>query len=101
MKPAAQRIGNRLSLEMIIKSGKVARKDVAAKVEERRAEQDAEDRPPEQPEHDARWLAFWKGTPIEERAKENRQEACFEQLNLPAVAVPLLADMDERHIERP
>ena len=36
-----------------------------------------------------------------ERAEEDRQEAGLEQLDLPAEAVPVLSDVDERHVQRP
>ena len=36
-----------------------------------------------------------------ERAQEDREEAGLDQLDLPAVAVPELADLDDRELERP
>src|SRR5205814_5320878 len=38
---------------------------------------------------------------IEQRTKKDREESSFEQLNLPTVAVPNLADVNDRHIHPP
>src|SRR5207249_708447 len=101
VKPAAQGIWDRLSLEVIAECGEIAPAIVAAKFDERRANHDAKDEPAKEPNDDDGRFAFRKRTTIEQRAKEDREEAGFEQLNFPPVTVPILSDMDDRHVERP
>ena len=42
-----------------------------------------------------------EGPAIEERAEKDGEKARFEQLRFPAVAIPILPDVDERHVENP
>ena len=42
-----------------------------------------------------------EGPAIEERAEKDGEKAGFEQLRFPAVAIPILPEVDERHVERP
>jgi hypothetical protein len=43
----------------------------------------------------------WERPRVEERAEEHGQESRLEELDLPAVAVPVLADVDVGDVERP
>ena len=38
---------------------------------------------------------------VEERTQKNGEETGFEELHFPAVAVPVLANVDERHVKNP
>src|SRR4029453_11329839 len=53
------------------------------------------------PDDDERRRATRERPAIEERTKKNGEEASFEELHFPAVAVPILADVDERHVKNP
>ncbi len=98
----AQRVRDRLGLVEEVETREIAPARVAADLDQSRAEHDPERQPAEEPEHERR------GRPPRERARpsrsgtqEDRQEARLEQLDLPAVAVPVLADVDEGHVDDP
>lgn len=97
----AQRIGDRLGLEVEVEAGEVAPAGIPAQLDQPRAEVDAEREPAQEPEHENRWRSRRERPRIEERNEEDREEAGFAELDLPAVAVPQLPDMDEREIECP
>ncbi len=42
-----------------------------------------------------------EGPTVEKRTEKDGKEAGLEQLHLPAVAVPVLSDVHERHVENP
>src|SRR5262249_17794095 len=92
IEPPAQRVGNRLSLVMIVKASKVAPASVASKFDEPGADHDAKNEPAKEPDHKARWRAFGEGPSIEQWAEEDGQEPGLQKLNLPSVAIPVLAD---------
>src|SRR6266404_6484687 len=101
MQVAADRIRDRLRFVMIIEAGEIAPAWVAAHFDEAGAEHYAKTEPAKKPDNEQRWPAFWERPPIEQRAEEDRQEAGFKKLNFPTVAVPDLADVDNRHVHRP
>src|SRR5207249_8146597 len=74
---------------------------VAAQLDQRRAQHDAKDEPAVEPEDRRRRRAARERARIEERAEEDGEEAGLEELDLPAVAVPVLPDVDEGEVERP
>src|SRR6185436_8287154 len=62
---------------------------------------DAEDEPAVEPEDlNGRW-PLREGTRIDEGAEKDGEETRLEELDLPSERVPLLPDVDERHVERP
>src|SRR5437867_7166618 len=98
---AAERVGDRLRLIVIEQTREVAPARIPPELDERGADHDPEDEPSEEPENLGRRRAAREGPCVEQRAEEDRQEAGLEELDLPAVTVPILTDMDERHVERP
>ena len=101
MEPAAERIGHRLGLEEVREDGKVAPAGVAPELDESRSQHDAEDQPQEQPDHHARRRAARKRPRVEQWTKEDGQEAGFQQLDLPAVGIPILPDVHDGHVQGP
>src|SRR5579864_1207108 len=86
MEPAAERAGHGLGLEMVIKGGGVTPDDIAANLDQTRAQHDPEDKPSKQ-DDDEHWRsAFWKGAGVYQGAEENGEEPGLKQLDLPAVA---------------
>ena len=55
----------------------------------------------EKPDNDEWRRPARKRPAVEQRAKKDGEEAGLEQLHFPAVAVPILPDMDEGHVENP
>src|SRR5260370_36457387 len=98
---AADRTRDRLRLVMIVETGEIAPAGVAAKFDQACADHDAKPEPTEKPDNQHRRPALWKRPTIEQRTKKDGQETGFEQLNLPAVAVPDLPDVHDRHVHRP
>lgn len=83
---------------MIIEGGRVAPYFVAAEFYQACAQHDAADEPLKEEDNGFWRRLFWEGAWVEERAEEDGEEAGFEKLDLPAVAVPFLADVDEGHV---
>ena len=101
MKPAAQPVGDRLGLEVIVERSQIAPALVAPDLDHPGAEHDPENERAKKPDDDERRRATRERPAIEERTKKNGEEAGFEELHFPAVAVPILADVDERHVKNP
>src|ERR1700680_2188733 len=101
MQIAAKRIRNRLRFVVIIKAGEIAPARVAAQFDEAGADHDAKTEPAKKPDNEKWWRPARKWRGIEHREKKDGQEPGLEQLNFPAVAVPNLADVDDRHVHRP
>src|SRR5215831_12307200 len=98
---AADRARDWLRFIVIVETGEIAPAGVAAQFDQAGAKHDAKTEPAKKPNHQNRRSAFWKRPPIEQRTKKDRQETGLEQLDLPAVAVPDLADVNDRHVHRP
>jgi len=92
---------NRLGFVVIVKAGKIAPAWVAAEFDQARANHDAKSKPSKKPDNENWRSALGKRAPIEQRAKKDRQEAGLEQLNLPAITVPDLPNVHDRHVYRP
>lgn len=101
MEITADRIWDRLRFVVIIQTGEIAPARVAAQFDETGPDHDAKAEPPKKPDDEKRWPTFRKWPRIEQRAEKDRQEASLEQLGFPAVAVPNLADVDDRHVHHP
>src|SRR5690348_215478 len=95
MKPPAQRVRQRLRFVMIIQASQVAPARGATEFNEPRAEHNSKNQPAEQPDHELRRRPARERPPVQQRAEENRQKTRLQELNLPAVTVPILPDMDE------
>src|SRR5207247_11094218 len=91
----------RLSLEMIVERGEIAPALVTADLDHAGAEHDSKNEGAEKPDDDERRRSPRKGPRIEQWTKKDCEEAGFEKLRFPAVAVPILADVHERHVEKP
>src|SRR5947208_5914377 len=101
MEPPAQGTGYGLRSKMIVKRGAVFPYFISADLDEARSKHDPEYQPAKQ-NNDWHWSGtFWKRTHVDKRAKEDSQEAGFEQLNFPAIAIPFLPDMNKGHIKKP
>src|SRR5262249_26647217 len=92
---------DRLCLVVIVKAGEVAPARIAAQFDQTRADHDAKPKPSKKPNNENRWGTLGKRSSIEQRTKKDRQEASFEQLNLPPITVPNLSNMDNGHVHRP
>src|ERR1044071_2989478 len=101
MKPAAEPVRDRLGLEVIIESSKIAPGGIAANLDQARAEHDAETEEAKKPDDDAGCLAAGEWAWVEQRTKKDGKETGLEQLKLPTVAVPLPTQVDERHVDGP
>src|SRR6266436_113066 len=101
MQIAAKRIRDRLRFVMIVKAGEIAPARVTAHFDEAGADHDAKTEPAKKPDDKQRRPAFRKWPAIDQRTEKDRQETGLEQLNFPAVTVPNLADVDDRHVHRP
>src|SRR5947208_10759491 len=98
---ATDRVGNRLRLVMIVKASQIAPAGVAANLNQSRADHDAKTEPAKKPENEDRGAAPWKRPCVEQRAKKDRQKPGLQQFNLPAIAIPDLADVHDRHVHCP
>src|ERR1700735_2569231 len=86
---------------MIVEGGGVAPDLVAAQFDQPCAKHDPADEPAEQNNNKKGWFASREGARVEERGEKDGEEPGLEQLDLPAIAIPLLADVTKRHIEKP
>lgn len=86
---------------MIIECGAVAPYVVTAEFYQAGAEHDAKDEPAEQDDDRHGRRSFGEGARVDEWAEEDGEEACFEELDLPTVAIPILTDVYKRHVKQP
>ena len=86
---------------MIIERGQIAPALVAADLDHSRAEHDSENKRAKKPDDDERRRAARERPAVEQRTEKNGEETGLEELHFPAVAVPFLADVHERHVENP
>src|SRR4249920_3642754 len=86
---------------MIIKCRPVSPNDIASDFDHACPQHDSKDQAAKKDDDIKWWCTFWKGTHIKQGAKKNREKSCFQHLNFPAVAVPILSGMYERHIKYP
>ena len=84
-----------------MKAGKIAPAGVTAQLDQAGADHDPKTEPAKKPDHQNWWPAFRKGPSIEQRAKENGEKTGFEQLRLPAVAIPDLPNVNNGHVHDP
>src|SRR5207302_6486640 len=101
VKVATDRARYRLRFIVIGKAGEIAPARVAAQFDQTCAEHDPKSQPAKQPENQDWRPALRKRPSVEQWTKKDRQEAGLKQLNLPAVAVPDLSDVHDRHVHRP
>src|SRR5437588_10183276 len=101
MQIAAKRIRDWLRFVMIVQAGEIPPARVAAQFDEAGADHDAKTEPAKKPDDKQRRPAFRKWPAIEQRTEKDRQEPGLEQLDFPAVTVPNLADVDDRHVHHP
>src|ERR1700688_4508673 len=94
MQIAAYRIWDRLRFVVIKHTGQIAPAFVAAQFNQTGADHDPKAKPAKKPDYQNRRPTLWKRPSIEQRAKKDRQESGFKKLNLPAVTVPNLADVN-------
>src|SRR5437667_10341316 len=90
-----------LRLVVIIKTGELAPDWIAAKLNQTGANHDPKPQPAKEPDDENGRTAFGERSTIQQRAEQDGQESSLEELDLPAVAVPDLADMNDRHVHRP
>src|SRR4029450_8554900 len=95
------RVGDWLRFVMIVKARQIAPAGGAPQFDWTGADHDAKPEPAKKPKNENRRTASREWTPIDQWAEKDRQKTGLEQLNLPAVAVPDLPDMDNRHVHRP
>src|SRR3954470_23344456 len=101
VKPSAQWAGQWLGFKMIIKCGCIPPNFIAANFYQAGADHDPENEPSEQYNDNKGWRPFWKRSNVQQRTKKDCQKTCFKKLNFPSVAIPILPDMNEGHIEKP
>src|SRR5882762_10174895 len=101
MEPSAQRTRQGLGLEVIIQRRPVSPYLIAAKLDQTGPKHDTEDKPAEQRNDRHGWLPTGKRPPVEQRTEEDRKKSCLQQLDLPPVSIPFLADIDKGHIKEP
>src|ERR1043166_4578968 len=101
MEPPAQWVGNWLGLVMIVEASQVAPAGVATEFDEAGADHDTKDEPAKEPDDQPGRRAFREGPSIEQWTEKNGQEPGLQKLNFPAVTVPVLADVQVGHVERP
>ena len=101
MKPAAESIRDGLGLEVVEKRGQVAPAFVPADLDQARPEHYPEDEPAQEPDDRDRRLPLGEGPRIIDRAQEDGEKSGLQQLEFPTVAVPVLADVDDREVQRP
>src|SRR5205085_7683681 len=98
---ATDRIRNGLSFVVIVETGDIAPAGVAPQLNQSRPDHDPKSEPAEKPENKQWGPAAWEWPAIEEWTEKNREEPGFEELNFPAITVPDLANMDDRHVHHP
>src|SRR5262249_39465838 len=101
MQVPTDRVWNGLRFVVIIKTCEIAPAGVAAQFDQAGTKHDAKAEPAKKPDHQDRRPGLGKRPAIEQRAKKDRQESRLEQLDFPPVAVPNLADVNDRHVHRP
>src|SRR5436305_15316480 len=101
MQVTTERVRDRLRLVVIIKAGEITPAWIAPQFDETGADHDATAEPAKQPDDKQRRPAFRKWAAVNEWTKKDRYEPGFEQLDFPAVAVPNLANVHDRHVHRP
>src|SRR6266550_4495158 len=101
MQIATDRAGDWLRFVMIVKARQIAPAGVAAQLDQTGSDHDAKPEPAKKPENKDRRTASREWAPIDQWAEKDRQKPGLEQLNLPAVTVPDLANVDNRHVHRP
>ena len=101
MKPPAQRTGQRLRLEMIVERRPVAPHFITADLDQSGAKHNPESQPAEQSDHRHRGRLFGKRTRVQQRTEKDGEESGFKELDLPSVAVPVLPNVNEGHVEKP
>src|SRR5437870_2645810 len=101
MQISADRIWDGLRFVVIEHASEIAPAGVAAHLDQAGADHDAKSEPAEKPDDQDRRATFWKWPRVDKRTKKNRQETGLEELDFPAVAVPNLANVDDRHVHRP
>src|SRR5947207_6960187 len=101
MQVTTDRIWNGLGFVVIIKAGKIAPARVAAHFDQAGADHEAKSQPAKKPDDQDRWSAPWKRAAVDQRTKKDREKPGLEQLDFPAVAVPNLTDVHDRHVHGP
>ncbi len=101
MQRPAERIREGLCFIVIVQAGQVAPAGVAAQFNQPRPEHDAKGKPAEQPEDDGGRRPTRKRPPVQQRAQENAEKTRLQELNFPAIRIPVLSDVNKRHIQRP
>src|SRR5689334_10796682 len=101
MQVAADRVRERLRFVMVIKTCEIAPTLVAPQFDQAGAKHDAKPQPAKKPDYQDWRPGLGEWSAIEQWTKENRQESRLEQLNFPAVAVPNLTDVNDRHVHCP
>ena len=101
MQIAADRIWDRLRFIVIVKTSEIAPAGVAVQFDQTRADHNSEAKPAKKADHEQWWTAFWERATIQQWTEKDRQEPGLKELNFPAIAVPNLADVNDRHIHRP
>src|SRR4051794_27246498 len=92
MKPARERIRDRLGLVVKIEASEITPARVAAQLDQTRAQHNAKAQPAKQPQDEHRRWALRKRTAVEQRAKKHGKESDFQELYFPAIGVPVLPD---------
>src|ERR1700738_4149049 len=101
MQVTADWIRERLGFVVVIHAGQIAPAIVAAELDQARADHDPKAEPAKKPE-DQNWRTRFRKRPrIDQRTEKDRQEPGLEQLNLPTVTVPDIADVNDRHVNDP
>src|SRR6476620_622883 len=88
---------DRLRLVVIIKAGEIAPAGITAQLDQAGADDDPKTDPAKKPDYEERRPAFRERAGVEQWTKENREKAGLEQLSLPPIAVPNLADVNDGH----
>src|SRR5438094_10274085 len=101
MQIATDRIRDGLRFIVIVKTSEIAPAGVAAQFNETRADHDPKTEPAKEPENENRRPAFRKRAAIKQGAEKDRQEPGLEKLDLPAVPVPDLADVNDGQVHCP
>src|SRR5204863_4339133 len=101
MQVPADRTGDWLRLVMIVKAREIAPAEIATQFDQTGTNHDAKTEPTEKPDHQNRRLTLRERPRVEQWTKEDRQETGLQQLDFPAVAVPNLADVNDRHVHGP
>src|SRR5689334_13194388 len=101
MQKSADRARDGLRLVMIIEAGEITPAGVSAQFDQASAKHDAKPEPAKKPDHQDGRPRLWEGPGIEQRTKKDRQESGLKQLDFPAIAVPNLTDVNDRHVHCP